>query len=75
MNKKRILHWIIIEESNDCTTFEGSLQSKMSQIIFDWKNLGMLKCNRNRNNIRGISAVLHQEVNLIRNYMPRSCGF
>lgn len=32
MISKRILHWIIIEESKDSTTFEGSLHSKMSQI-------------------------------------------
>ncbi|MFW9877713.1 MAG: hypothetical protein ACFFG0_31890 [Candidatus Thorarchaeota archaeon] len=34
MNNKRILHWIIIEESKDSAIFEGSLQSKMI-VLFD----------------------------------------
>lgn len=79
MNKKRILHWIIIEESNDCTTFEGSLQSKMSRINLDHDFWNMLKCKRNSNNIRRFSAILYREVrkeaSSIRNYINRRDDF
>ncbi|MFW9879492.1 MAG: hypothetical protein ACFFG0_40970 [Candidatus Thorarchaeota archaeon] len=79
MNKKRILHWIIIEESKDCTTFDGSLQSKMSKLNFDKKILDMLKCRRDGNNIRRSSAVLdsvvRKEVNSIRKYVNRRDDF
>lgn len=62
MIKKRILYWIIIEESKDATTFEGSLHSKMPKINFDRDFWNMLKCKRSSNNIRWSSAVLKEEV-------------
>ena len=72
-------HWKPVEESRDSTTFEGSLQSKMSIINFGWKILDMLKCNRNRNIIGWFSAVLEEEVrkeaNSIRNYVNKRDDF
>ncbi|MFW9881652.1 MAG: hypothetical protein ACFFG0_51965 [Candidatus Thorarchaeota archaeon] len=73
MNKKRILHWKLVEESKNNTTFEGSLHSKMAKINFDHDFWDLLKYKRNRNNIRRSSAVLDEEVRKdgesIRNYM------
>ncbi|KKM77918.1 hypothetical protein LCGC14_1365150 [marine sediment metagenome] len=75
MINKRILHWIIIEESKDGTTFEGSLHSKMSTLILNQKILDKLKCKRSINNIRMFLAVLKKEVrkqsNPIRNYINK----
>lgn len=75
MNYKNITHWNPVEESKDKTTFEGSLQSKMSRINFDQDFWDMLKFNTHRNTIRRFSAILYKEVNLIGNYMYRSCDF
>ncbi|MHA2010036.1 MAG: hypothetical protein ACXACO_19815 [Promethearchaeota archaeon] len=65
MIKKRILHWIIIEESRDNTTFEGSLQSKMSVINFSNDIKDGLKAERNINSLdslKGASAILTEEM-------------
>jgi hypothetical protein len=68
MIKKRILHWIIIEESRDNTTFEGSLQSKMSVINFSNDIKDGLKAERNINSLdslKGASAILTEEQSII----------
>ncbi|KKM77920.1 hypothetical protein LCGC14_1365170 [marine sediment metagenome] len=57
-----IPYWKPVEESRDSTTFEGSLQSKMSKLNFDQDFWDMLKCKRNSNNIRRFSAILYGEV-------------
>ena len=75
MTYNNITYWNPVEESEDSTTFEGSLQSKMSIINLDHDFWDMLKCKSNNFNIRWFSAVLYEEVNSIRNYKHEGCDF
>lgn len=75
MSINNIPYWKLVEESEDSITFEGSLQSKMSIINFDWKILDMLKWKGGNNNNRWFSAILYGEVNSIRNYKHGGCDF
>ncbi len=65
MIKNRILHWIIIEESREGTTFEGSLHSKMAKINFDhdfWDMLIVKKYIDFFNSLKVTSAILGKEL-------------
>ncbi|MHA1986962.1 MAG: hypothetical protein ACW98D_10015 [Promethearchaeota archaeon] len=65
MIKNRILHWIIIEESRNYTTFEGSLHSKMSVINFSNGIKDGLKAERDNSSIdslKGASTVLTEDM-------------
>ena len=63
MSDFRNSHRIIIEESRDCTNFEGFLQSKMSIIKFNLAILDMLIVKKDLaffNTLRVTSAVLKE---------------
>ncbi len=65
MIKNRIPHWIIIEESRERTTFEGSLQSKMAKINFDHDfsdKLTVKKYINFFNSLKVTSAILGKEL-------------
>jgi hypothetical protein len=51
MIKNRTSHWIVIEESKDNTTFEGSLRSKMSTIEPINDILGLLRYSHRPNSV------------------------
>ena len=62
---KNFPNWNPIEESKDSTTFEGSLQSKMSTIKLDKDIMDLLRAKRDRDHInmtRWASAILRKEL-------------
>jgi len=60
-----IPHWKPVEERKDSTTFDGSLQSKMSRIILDKGIRDLLIANRRDNYfnlMKGASVVLRTQL-------------
>ena len=65
MNHNNIIYWLPIEESRDCTTFEGSLQSKMSIKKFILAILDILNAKKSMvffNLMKVASAVRKEEI-------------
>jgi hypothetical protein len=62
---KKLPYWIPVEESEDSTTFEGSLQSKMSRIILNKGIKDILIANRRINYfnlMKGASVILRTQL-------------
>ncbi len=58
-------HWKPVEESRDSTTFEGSLQSKMSRIKFWYEKTDILNAKSHSNiitNLKVASDILMKEL-------------